>query len=181
MISLQRRWSAATVVIGLLLVLGGPASAGKGGFTRGATFDIDGEAYYLDGPVVSPDGARDIPGHSWVQSGQRSIRGKHDNSADFWSSDAGDGELLYVVIGQIDTWSEEKAARYAAKGYMHYHEFVSVEDGTPHPELVVWLKHHAVTHFTLDGGPKPELTHEVAPGVDYEFIPNWSVPYDPGE
>jgi len=86
---------------------------------------------------------------------------------------------LYVVHGVIDTWSPESAATYASRGYVHYHELVSVTDGSLHPTKVVWLRHHARTSFTLDGGPRPDLVHEVTPGVDFEFIPNWFVPYTP--
>ena len=56
---------------------------------------------------------------------------------------------------------------------------VRVSDGDLHPELVVWLKHIAVRHFNLDGGPHPELAHNVSPGIDYEFIPNGMMPYAP--
>ncbi len=79
----------------------------------------------------------------------------------------------------IDTWSSDKAAAYAARGYVHYHELRKVADGTHHPTKVVWLRHTARTHFTLDGGPHPELSHEVTPGIDYEFIPNGMMPYAP--
>jgi selenium-binding protein 1 len=119
-----------------------------------------------------------------VHSGPDELVGKHYNTGPFgapqwWSSDAPDGELLYMVHAIIDTWSEEKAADYAARGYVHYHELVSVADGTLHPSKVVWLKHFARTSFTLDGGPHPELSHAVTPGVDFEFIPNWNMPYSP--
>ena len=62
---------------------------------------------------------------------------------------------------------------------MHYHEMVKVSDGTHHPMKVVWLKHTARTTFALDGGPAPEFSHAVTPGVDYEFAPNWNMPYSP--
>ena len=47
--------------------------------------------------------------------------GKHYNTGPFampswWSSDAPDGELLYVVHAIIDKWSEENAAKYASRG-----------------------------------------------------------------
>jgi selenium-binding protein 1 len=98
----------------------------------------------------------------------------------WWSSDADDGELLSIVHGIIDTWSAEKATLYAAKGYVHYHELLSVADGSEHPTKVVWLKHTARTSFYFDLGPHPELAHDVTPGVDYEFIPNGAMPYNPG-
>lgn len=86
----------------------------------------------------------------------------------------------------------EKAEEYAEKGYIHYHELVSVElvndsieNGEPqpeeyefHPDKIVWLRHTAETSFTLDGGPMPDMVaHEVTPGIDYEFMPNWDEPY----
>ncbi len=109
---------------------------------------------------------------------------KHFNTGPFgapqwWSSDAPDGELLYIANVIIDTWSEEKAQNYAARGYVHYHELLSVEDGTLHPSKVGWFKHTARTSFTLDGGPHPEFSHEVTPGIDSEFIPNYMMPYNP--
>jgi hypothetical protein len=79
----------------------------------------------------------------------------------------------------IDEWSPELAEKYAARGYVHYHEMVSVADGSLHPTKVGWFKHFARTSFTLDGGPAPQFAHSVTPGVDFEFIPNWSVPYSP--
>jgi selenium-binding protein 1 len=60
-----------------------------------------------------------------------------------------------------------------------HHELVKVSDGTLHPTKVVWLRHTARTSFNLDGGPHPELDHEVSPGVDHEFIPNGLIPYLP--
>jgi hypothetical protein len=54
-----------------------------------------------------------------------------------------------------------------------------VSGGTLHPSKVVWLRHTARTRFTLDGGPHPELAHDVAPGVDLEFVPNGMTPYMP--
>jgi hypothetical protein len=65
---------------------------------------------------------------------------------------------------------------------VHYHEFVSTEDGKLHPDKVVWLKHTAVTSFTLDGGPgapNPPYEHAVTPGVDLLFPNNYMEPYDP--
>jgi selenium-binding protein 1 len=79
----------------------------------------------------------------------------------------------------IDEWSLEKAETYAARGYVHYPELVSVADGSLHPTKVGWFKHIGRTSFTLDGGPLLDLAHTVTPGVDYEFIPNYSEPFDP--
>jgi selenium-binding protein 1 len=167
-------------VAALLVLTVVPASAKA--FTHGIVINVDGTDYYLAGAPDGPGGEIDIPGHYWVQAGPNQLVGKHYNTGPFgapgwWSSDAPDGELLYIVHAIIDTWSEEKAAAYAERGYVHYHELVTVSDGTLHPTKVVWLKHTARTSFTLDGGPHPELSHEVTPGVDFEFIPNGMMPY----
>jgi hypothetical protein len=119
-----------------------------------------------------------------VQSSPKPAGRQHYNTGPFgqsrwWSSDAPDGARLYTVHAIIDTWTPEKAEGYASRGYVHYHELVRVSDGALHPTKVVWLKHTARTSFTLDGGPHPEFAHEVTPGVDNEFIPNWSTPYSP--
>lgn len=157
---------------------------GAKGFVHGIVVNVDGVDYYLAGPPDGPNGATDIPGHYWVQAGPNQLVGKHFNEGPFgasqwWSSDAPDGELLYIVHAIIDTWSPEKAEAYAARGYIHYHELVSVTDGSLHPDKVVWLRHTARTSFTLNGGPHPELSHAVSPGLDLEFIPNGMVPYSP--
>jgi hypothetical protein len=153
-------------------------------FTHGIVVPVDGTDYYFAGAPDGPGGAFDIPGHYWIQSGPNQLVAKHYNTGPFgaaqwWSSDAPDGELLYVVHAIIDTWTAEKAERYAAIGYVHYHELIRVSDGELHPTKVVWLKHIARTSFTLDGGPHPELSHSVVPGIDYEFIPNGLTPYTP--
>ena len=97
----------------------------------------------------------------------------------WWTSDAPDGELLFVVDAIIDEWTPDKAAAYAERGYVHYHEFRSVADGTLHPTKVAWLKHTARTSFYFDGGPHPEHPYGVTPGVDYDFLPNGFMPYTP--
>jgi selenium-binding protein 1 len=156
------------------------------GFIRGIVINVDGTDYFLAGAPDAPGGAIDIPGHSWVMAGPNQLVGKHYNTGPFgapqwWSSDAPDGEYLYKVHGIIDTWTSAKAARYASRGYVHYHELVETSDGTTmHPTKVVWLRHTARTSFTLDGGPHPPDTGiEVTPGVHYEFLPNWMNPYPP--
>ena len=158
----------------------------KKGFVHGAIINIDGVEYYFAGAPDGAGGAIDVPGHYWVQAGPNQVVGKHYNTGPFgmpswWSSDAPDGEYLYQVHGIIDTWSVEKAMSYKKRGYVHRHEFVSVSDGTPHPEKVVWLKHTARTSFTFDGVPvamNPMLEpHAVTPGVDYEFPNNGMMPY----
>ena len=184
----MKRLSIILAVLALTALAIVPAalasSGGPGGFEHAPVFDVDGEDYYAAGVPDGDDGAFDIPGHYWQQAGPKQLVGKHFNTGPFgapswWSSDAPDGELLYVVHGIIDTWSPEKAERYAKRGYGHYHELISVADGTLHPTKVMWLKHTAVASFTLDGGPAPELAHEVTPGVDTEFIPNGMMPYMP--
>ncbi len=152
------------------------------GFERGIVITLDGIDYYLAGPPDVPGGARDVPGHYWAQLGHNQLQGKHYNTGPFgapqwWSSDAGDGELLYVVHAVIAPWTEESARAFAARGYVHYHELVRTDTGELHPYLVVWLRHTARTSFTLDGGPHPEYGHAVSPGIDYEFINNWFMPY----
>lgn len=151
-------------------------------FVHGIVLDVDGDKYYFGGAPDGTDGAVDIPGHSWVQTDDDEVIGKHYNTGpfgapNFWSSDAGDGALLYVVNGEIDTWSMVKAAEYFAEGYIHYHHMVSVADGSLHPTKVVWLRHVAPMSFTQDGGPHPELAHSVSPGTDFNFIQNWKMPY----
>jgi len=183
-IDIKRFIFAILSTITLLFSTAGIANAG--GFVHGIVVKLDGDDYYLLGPPDGPNGERDLPGHTWVQAGPKGLLGKHYNTGPFgapswWSSDAPDGELLYVVKGQIDTWTEEKAVDYATRGYMHYHEFVRVSDGALHPSKVAWLRHIARTTFTLDGGPPVPVNqpHDVSPGIDFEFIPNGLVPYDP--
>lgn len=151
-------------------------------FVHGFVFTIDGEDYYMAGAPDGPNGEIDIPGHEWIRISDTEYFALHNNTGPngaekWWSSDAPDGELLYVANVIIDTWSEEKANAYAQRGYVHYHEFISVKDGSFHPEKVAWFQHIALTSFTLDGGPAPELGHEVTPGLDFDFIPNGMMPY----
>lgn len=168
----------------LVLILAFASQASADAFVHGVVVTVDGNDYYMAGPPDGPGGATDIPGHNWTIAGPNQLVAKHHNTGPFgapqwWSSDAPDGELLYVVHAVIDTWSEENAQAYAAQGYIHYHELVSVDDGTLHPSKVAWLKHIARTTFTLDGGPHPELSHLVTPGIDLEFVPNGMTPYMP--
>lgn len=176
----------AIVVFTILLAtsaLAVPVDRNAKGFVHGIVITVDGEDYYLDGAPDGPGGATDIPGHYWVMAGPNQLVGKHYNTGPFgapqwWSSDAPDGELLYIVHAIIDTWSEDKAEWYASRGYVHYHELVRVSDGSLSMK-VVWLKHIARTFFNLDGGPRPDFAHYVTPGIDYEFIPNGQMPYPP--
>jgi selenium-binding protein 1 len=173
---------ALVAAAALVAVFALPVSAE--GYVHGIVINVDGDDYYLAGAPDGPGGAIDVPGHWWVQAGPNQLVGKHYNTGPFgapnwWSSDADDGELLYVVKGTIDTWSAEKAEWYASRGFVHYHELVRVSDGEEHPTKVVWLKHIARATFDLDGGPHPEFGHLVTPGVDYEFMPNGQTPYAP--
>jgi selenium-binding protein 1 len=175
--------SALVVVLMISVLLIAVPTSAKG-YVHGIVITVDGMDYYLAGAPDGPGGETDVPGHYWVQAGPDQLVGKHLNTGPFgapqwWSSDAPDGEYLYKVHAVIDTWSPEKAERYAARGYVHYHELVKVSDGTLHPTKIVWLRHTARTSFYLDGGPHPELAHEVTPGIDYEFVPNWFDPYSP--
>ena len=158
-------------------------SSGKG-FTYGFKIMVDGEYYYFAGPPISQGSSvTDVPGHYWVKAGKDKVVGKHFNTGPFgasswWSSDAGDGAYLFKVDGIIDTWTMEKAKDYASKGFVHYHELVSVDDGEEHPTKVLWLKHTAVASFTFDP-PMAPMGRSVTPGVDYNFMPNYMNEYQP--
>lgn len=155
------------------------------GFVHGIIIELDGEDYYFAGPPDGQNGENDVPGHYWRKAGKNKVNGKHFNTGPFgaskwWSSDANDGAYLYFVHGIIDIWTPELAQEYADNGYVHRHEFVKVSDGTPHPSKVIWLKHTAVTSFTLDGGPgapNPPYSHSVTPGLDWMFPNNYMMPY----
>lgn len=182
--------SGIVAVLLTVLVVGVPVAAK--GFTHGILVDVDGEGYYLAGAPAGPPPATDVPGHEWVQAGMDQLVGKHYNTGpgpfavQGWSSDAPDGELLYVVHGIIDEWTLEKAESYYSRGYVHYHELVAADNGELHPAKVLWLKHTARTTFTLDrgpaywgGNPSPPYTHSVTPGIDYQFPNNSFEPYEP--
>ena len=181
---MKMKWLGIASLIASLIALTALAATGAhaAGFVHGIVIPVDGADYYLPGAPDGPGGAIDVPGHSWVLAGPRQIVGKHYNTGPFgaaqwWSSNAPDGALLYKVHGIIDTWSAAKAARYASRGYVHYHHLAAVADGALHPSKVVWLRHTARTSFNLDGGPHPELDHAVTPGVDFDFVPNYTMPY----
>ena len=176
--------TSGVMLLSLCLSFGLWADDKSDTFVHGIAFEVDGEQYNFGGPADAENGAQDVPGHSWVQRGEKKFLGKHFNTGPFgaeawWSSDASDGALLYLVEGKIDRWSELNAAKYYAKGYTHYHHLVNVSTNMVHPDKVVWLKHVAVGDFTLDKGPHPELGHPVVPGVDFRFVPNWKMPYMP--
>lgn len=181
---MKKLFTIASLVFLMLLFVSPELVVGKkpSGFIHGIMIPLDGDMYNLAGAPDGPDGATDIPGHYWVIAGKNQLVGKHYNTGPFgtpqwWSSTAKDGKLLFIVHGIIDMWTPMKAQRYANRGYIHYHELISMTTGALHPTKVVWLKHTARTSFMLDGGPHPELGHYVTPGVDFEFIPNWSMPY----
>ena len=97
-----------------------------GDFRHAPVLRIDGTEYFLAGAPDGPEGATDIPGHYWVVGGDGQLTGKHFNGGPYgapqwWSSDAPDGELLYIVHGIVDTWTPEKARAYAERGFIHYH------------------------------------------------------------
>ncbi len=182
-LSISKYLSIVLAIVVLAGVFALPVNAS--GFVHGIVLEVDGTDYYLAGAPDGPDGAVDIPGHYWVKASPRQLVGKHYNTGPFdapqwWSSDAADGELLFVVHGIIDTWTTEKAELYTSRGYVHYHELIEVDGGELHPTKVVWLRHTARTDFTLDGGPHPpDPAPYITPGVAYEFLPNWMDPYSP--
>jgi selenium-binding protein 1 len=173
---------ASALIITTSIAWGNGKSESPQGFTAGIKIEVDGDDYYLPGPVVGPNGEKDVPGHEWKLESDNRLSGRHLNSGpngapQWWSSDAEDGELLYEVEAVIDTWDLGKAADYAANGFVHYHELERVSDGVLHPTKVVWLKHTAATEFTLDGGPRPDLSHRVNKGLDWDFMNNFLMPY----
>lgn len=157
------------------------------GFVHGLFFEVDGEDYYFKGPG-SELGACDVPGHSWVQTGPDRFVGRHYNigpyNADlgrgvpaWWAPSEDDGILLFKVDAIIAPWSSEISESMAKKGYVHYHEIVNA-DGEEHESLVVWLKHTAVRSFYFAPLPMPAMMHHyVTPGRDFNFMPNYMMPY----
>jgi hypothetical protein len=166
------------------MVIAIQVTASKEAFVHGIVINVDGTDYYLDGAADGPGGAYDVPGHFLHMAGPDKLVGEHYNygpfgESKFWSSDAENATLLYKVSGIIDTWSPEKAGWYAKRGYIHYHELIEVEDPhDKHPTKVVWLKHTAVDKFTFDP-PMAPYPHNVTPGVDYIFMPDYMNPYPP--
>lgn len=157
-------------------------------FIHGITIKLHHGRYYFAGPPDGPNGESDIPGHSWRRIGKNRLLGKHANTgpfgaANWWSSDAGDGALLYGVETVIDNWSEALALKYYTRGFIRYAQLVNAETGQLHPKKVAWLRHVAVKTFELDGAaPLAFLgidAYTVMPGVDYIFGPNWDIPYNP--
>ncbi len=154
-------------------------------YEHGIAVDLgDGTEWYFAGPG-SEMGVTDVPGHTWKQTGPYRVKGLHYNvgpspaaGMPWWATGEPYGALLFVVDGRIAPWTYEIANKMVKKGYVHYHELVD-STGDEHPNLVVWLKHTAVTDFYFDGGPRPDLGHPVTKGVDYLFMPNYFMPYSP--
>lgn len=154
-------------------------------FTHGIVVKIDNIGYYFDGPADGANGTKDAPGHYWWQDTSTHLYGLHYNIGPFgeeqwWSSDAKGNELLYVVDVIIAPWTNNTAYEFAKQGYVHYHELVRTDNGEKHPELVAWFKHVAVpAAFILDKGAMPEDKHIVGAGIDYRFLNNYFIPYNP--
>jgi hypothetical protein len=153
-------------------------------FEHGLAVEIEGNEYYFKGPG-SVMGVIDVPGHTWVQSGPTHVEGKHYNvgpwfapaNAPWWATGEPYGVLLYQVKGIIDVPPEDLTDKeeqwYKKHGYVHVHEFVD-GNGIELEDYVVYLKHTAVQEFYFNGGPMAPLSnHQVSPGIDYNFIPNW--------
>jgi hypothetical protein len=154
-------------------------------FTHGIVIKLDGVGYYFDGPADGANGTKDAPGHYWWQDSPTHLYGLHYNIGPFgeenwWSSDAKGNELLYVVDVIIAPWTNTTAIEFAKQGYVHYHDLIRTDNGEKHPELVAWFKHVAVpAAFILDKGPMPEDKHIVPAGIDYRFLNNYFIPYNP--
>ncbi len=188
--------------------LANPGVADFFGFTHRMEIFIDNKTWYFAGTELELNFAQrgqpqDVPGHCWSPArdlgSAKHFIGKHHNTgplvkggpgARFWSSDAEDHQQLYWVDVLISTWTPKTAQARMLQGYVHYHELVQKDDGCLHPELVVWMRHSALRSFTFDGGPpqtRPDgrpfrprnVGHEVLPGVDTNFPPNYDKPYLP--
>ncbi len=154
-------------------------------FTHGLVVKINNTEYYFDGPADGANGTKDAPGHYWWQDTPRHLYGLHYNIGPFgeenwWISDVKGNELLYVVDVIIAPWTNTTAYEFAKQGYVHYHELVRTDNGEKQPELGAWFKHVAVpAGFILDKGAMPEDKHIAAAGIDYRFLNNYFIPYDP--
>ena len=149
-------------------------------FTDSIVISIDGEEYTLENMTEDAQG---LPGHEWLKISETEYFALHHNvgpneAESWWATEAPNDELLYVVNVVIDTWTIEKAEAYAERGYVHYQPLIHVTDGTRHPEMIAWMQHIALDSFHLDGGSQPLLGHDVVPGIDRLFLPNWSTEYN---
>ncbi len=192
----MRRILSVAIIVVLAFVLASPVLAAPTwdknpkAFVHGAAVELDGESWYFAGPgsIPPPFNVVDVPGHTWTQDSKNPFKvvGRHYNvgpwmappGAPWWATGEPYGVMLFKVDGIIAPWTWEIAEMMAAKGYVHYHELVDA-GGNHHPELVVWLKHTAIRSFDFNGGPMPGAAHDVTPGIDYEFMPNWMEPYEP--
>lgn len=164
-------------------------------FVHGIKVWIDGQDYYFKGPAVpDTDPLRtDVPGHTWVQTGPYQFEGRHYNIGPiemppmpFWATGEEVGVLLFKVHGiaaptELDPKMELKLRK---QGYVHRHELIYASDpdgvgplepGDENEDIRVYLKHIAVREFYFDGGPPVPVNvpHQVHPGIDREFMPNW--------
>lgn len=155
-------------------------------FTPFPRIMVDGQAYFLNGFPEGPSGELAIPGHEWVRVGPNKWLGTHVNTGplgapQWWTSNAEDGALLWVVQLFVQDWNKVSAIQNYIRGFVSYQPLVSVEDGTFHPTTVAWFKHVAVRDFVFDGGilTGSGTAIPVTEGVDYRFLPNWNTPFDP--
>ncbi len=177
-----------TIVVAAILLLASQASAAPtwdkdpAAFEHGIALDIDGENWYFAGPGSVDPAVSDVPGHTWVQTGPYQVVGRHYNVGPFaaagnpwWASEEPYGVLLYKVDGIIapspTEIDEEYEAHLKKKGYVHVHELVNAS-GDESPDMVVYLKHTAVRSFVFNP-PMVAIPHDVTPGIDFEFMPNW--------
>lgn len=187
--------------------LASPGVADFFGFTHRIEIFLDNKTWYFAGPELELNFAQkgqpqDVPGHCWSPARDigrmKHFIGKHHNTGPlamkapprFWSSDAEDHQQLYWVDLLISEWNPKIAHLRKLDGYVHYHELVLKDDGCLHPTLVAWMRHSAVRSFTFDRGApqtRPDgrpfrprnVGHEVLPGVDMNFPPNYDIPYIP--
>ncbi len=190
--------------------LANPGVPDRLGFVHQIPIRIGSQFWYFLGPELQLPGSpeqvgqpQDVPGHCWKLSlpvGDKiRLIGKHFNTgplgaggpARFWSSDAGNHQQLYWVDIVIARWSARRALEMSKDGYVHYHELIKADEGCLHPKLVAWFRHTAIEKFSFDGGAPPVLPdgtffrprnvpHDVLPGIDYAFPPNYDIPYQPG-
>lgn len=179
------------------------------GFTHRIQVRLNGSFWYLLAPELqlptTPAQAgqsQDLPGHCWKLGfpigNKPRLFGKHFNTGPlaggsaprFWSSTAGSHQQLFWVDLVVSRWSPRIALEMAQGGYVHYHELIKVGEGCVHPRLVAWFRHSAIEKFSFDGGPPPVLPsgtlfrprnvpHDVQPGIDHNFPPNYDIPYKP--
>lgn len=154
------------------------------GYSHGTVVEVDGAFYLFKGPG-SEAGVVDVPGHIWRQAGPYQVIGRHYNvgpttpngpAPSWWATGEPDGALLFVVHGIFDfppdQLSPAEEAWLKDQGYIHVHELIDLETGEESEDVVVYLKHIAVSAFLFDGGPM-RPNYMTRPGVDFSFMPNW--------